>query len=182
MPTPFPESVRATLGEKGAEDLIRWLDDYLQERAVHRDERPDREGGSTLGVYREVLSRLDVLEERISQLEERIDQRFEQVDQRFEQVNQRFEQVDKRFEQVDQRFQQVDERFQQVDQRFQQVDQRFQQVDDRFGQMDGRFTGINQRLDDLQVQMRRQIRWSVGTIALFGTIITVLIAIAEFSG
>lgn len=149
MPTPFPESVRTTLGEKGVEDLVRWLDDYLQERTVHRDE------------YREVLSRLDALEERISQLEERMDQRFEQVDQRFEQVDKRFEQVDKQFE---------------------QIDQRFQQVDDRFGQVNGRLNGINQRLDDLQEQMRRQIRWSVGTITLFGTIITVLIAIAEFSG
>ena len=156
MPTPFPESVRATLGDEGAEDLVRWLDNYLQERTVHRDE------------FREVLSRLDVLEERLSQLEARIDQRFEQVNQRFEQVDQRFEQVDQRFEQVDKRFE--------------QIDQRFEQVDDRFGQVDGRFNGINQRLDALQEQMRRQIRWSVGTITLFGTNITVRIAIAEFAG
>lgn len=145
MPTPVPDSLRATLGEEGADALVRWLDAYLQEHAVRRDE------------YREVLSRLDVLEERVVQLEKRMDERFEQFEARM-----------------------VD-RFEQVDDRFEQVDKRFEQVDQRFGEVGGRLNTIDQRLDDLQVQIRRQIRWSVGTIALFGTIVTVLLAIAEFT-
>jgi len=152
MPTSLPASVRASLGEEGADDFVRWLDDYLQTRTVHRDERPDgsdpsdRQGGSALGAYREVLSRLDVLEERIVQLEERIDQRFEQVDQRFEQIDKRFDQVDQRFE-----------------------------------QMDGRIDAVHDRIDRLHEAMRVQTRWTIGTIALFGTIVTVLLAIAEFT-
>jgi len=160
MPMSLPASVRASLGEEGADDFVRWLDDYLQARTVHRDE------------YREVLSRLDVLEERIVQLEERIDQRFEQVDRRFEQVEQRFEQVDQRFEQID-------KRFDQVEQRFEQMDERIEAVHDRIDQQGNE---INARIDRLHEAMRAQTRWTVGTIALFGTIVTVLLAIAEFTG
>jgi hypothetical protein len=61
----LPASVRASLGEEGADDFVRWLDDYLQARPVHRDERPDRgdpsdrQGRSALGAYREAFSQLD---------------------------------------------------------------------------------------------------------------------------
>ncbi|PSQ92662.1 MAG: hypothetical protein BRD52_04455, partial [Bacteroidetes bacterium SW_4_67_19] len=85
MPTTLPPSVREHFGEAVAEDFARWLDEYVQENAVERDE------------YREVLSRLDVLEERFVQLETRMDERFEQVDQRFEQVDQQFESMEVRF-------------------------------------------------------------------------------------
>ena len=44
MPTPLPPSVREHFGEDVAEDFARWLDEYMQEHAVERDERPDREG------------------------------------------------------------------------------------------------------------------------------------------
>jgi len=157
MPPSLPASVRAALGDDGADDLVHWLDEYLRDRTVQRDE------------YREVLSRLDVLEERIVQLEERMDQRFEQVDQRFAQVEQRFEQIEQRFEQVDQRFEQIERR---VEERFNQLDQR---LDEQGGQ-------LNSRIDRLHEAMRVQTRWTVGTIALFGTIVTVLLAIAEFAG
>ena len=73
MPTSLPPSVREHFGEPVAENFARWLEESLQERTVRRDEHPDRKGGSTPGVYREVLFRLDV-----------IDERFEQVDRRFE--------------------------------------------------------------------------------------------------
>ena len=159
MPISLPASVRASLGEEGADDFVRWLDDYLQTRTVHRDE------------YREVPSRLDVLEERIVQLEERIDQHFEQVDQRFEQVEQRFEQMEQRFEQVD-------KRFEQVDQRFEQMDGRIDAIHDR---IDQKGNEINARIDRLHEAMRVQTRWTIGTIALFGTIVTVLLAVAEFT-
>jgi predicted RNase H-like nuclease (RuvC/YqgF family) len=152
MPSSLPASVRATLGEDGANDLVEWLEAYLQERTVRRDERPDqgdpedRQGGSTLGVYREVLSRLDVLEERVVQMEER-----------FEQVDQRFERLEKRFDQLDQR------------------------IDEQGAQFNDRIDSMNDRIDRLQESMRVQTRWTVGTIALFGTIVIVLLAIAEFA-
>ena len=44
MPTPLPPSVQETLGDPAAGDFARWLETYVEERAVVRDERPDREG------------------------------------------------------------------------------------------------------------------------------------------
>jgi hypothetical protein len=40
---------------------------------------------------------------------------------------------------------------------------------------------VNERIDRLHEQMRVQTRWTVGTIALFGTIVTLLLANAELS-
>jgi len=142
MPTSLPPSVREHFGEPVAEDFARWLDETFQQRTVHRDE------------YREVLSRLDVLEERFAQLERRIDQRFEQVDQRFEQIDQRFEQVNERFE---------------------QIDQRFEQVDRRFESMDGNLDRMNDRILSMT-------RWLIGLVALFGSLVTALLAVAQFGG
>jgi tetrahydromethanopterin S-methyltransferase subunit G len=74
-----PQSLRDALGPQAAGDLSAWLDESLDEsirqRAITRDE------------FREVLSRLDV-----------VDERFEQVDDRFDQMEQRF---DLRFEAVE---------------------------------------------------------------------------------
>ena len=140
MPTTLPASVRETLGEEAAGDFARWLDETLQQRAVERDE------------YREVLSRLDVLEERFVQLENRIDEQFEKVDQRFESLETR---MDERFEQVDERFEQIDQRFEQIDQRFEQVDLRFESMEERFDsrlagmkeEFNGRFETMDTKLD-----------------------------------
>ena len=44
MPTTLPPSVREHFGEQTAETFSEWLDEYVQEHAVERDERPDREG------------------------------------------------------------------------------------------------------------------------------------------
>lgn len=149
MPTELPHSVHEAWGEQVAEDFSQWIEEFVQERTVHRDE------------YSEVLSRLKVIDERFK----RVDARFEQVDERFEQVNERFEQVDKRFEQVDERFNQVNRRFDQLNQR-----------------LDNQTAQFNDRIDRLHEQTRVMMRWTIGTIALFGTIVTALLAIAEFGG
>ncbi len=54
MPSTLPQSVRDSWGEDVADDFSRWLDAYVQDHAVARDE------------YREILSRLDVLESEVS--------------------------------------------------------------------------------------------------------------------
>jgi len=47
-------SVRAALGDEGTEELLRWIQERIREPAVPRDE------------YREVLSRLDLLDKDVS--------------------------------------------------------------------------------------------------------------------
>ena len=164
MPSTLPRSVRESWGEQAADDFAGWLDDRIRERAVHRDE------------FREVLSRLDVLENEVAGINDRLDRfetRFDQIDQRFDQINQRLDQQSAQF---DQRLDKMNERF---DQQSAQFDQR---LDQQSAQFDQRLDKMNERFDRLHEQMRVQTRWTVGTIALFGTIVTVLLAIAQFGG
>ena len=173
MSTSLPRSVRNAWGEEPAEDFERWMDTILSTRAVPRDE------------YREVLSRLDVLDNDVAHLRTNMEERFEEVDRRFKEMNEKF---DHRFEQVDQRFSEMNEkfdhRFEQVDRRFkemnEQIDHRFEQVDRRFEKVEGHLARMDQRLDTMNASIIQMARWTVGTIVIFGTLITLLIAIAEF--
>ena len=137
MPTTLPPSVREHFGEQTAEAFSEWLDAYVQEHAVERDERPDREGGSAPGANREVLSGLDVLEEGLNHMDKRFDLLTEHVDDRLDDFEQR---VDQRFEQIDRRFESMEERF---DSRL--VDLR-EEFNDRFESMDAKLDRMNDRI------------------------------------
>lgn len=152
MPTSLPPSVRETWGEQAAEDFSDWIEEYVQDHAVARDE------------YREVLSRLDVIEEQLDHLDGRLDRMEERIENRFDKMEERFE---NRFDRFEQR---LDEQSAQFNQR----------IDEQNAQFNQRTDAVHERLDTLHEQMRVMTRWTVGTIALFGTIVTVLLAIAEF--
>lgn len=137
MSTSLPRSVRNAWGEEPAEDFERWMDTILSTRAVPRDE------------YREVLSRLDVLDNDVAHLRTNMEERFEEVDRRFKEMNEKF-------------------------------DHRFEQVDRRFEKVEGHLARMDQRLDTMNASIIQMARWTVGTIVIFGTLITLLIAIAEF--
>jgi len=85
MPTFLPTAVREAWGEDAADEFSRWFEETLEQRTVHRDE------------FREVLSRLDVLEERFDHVEDRFGRMEEHFNKRFEKVDERFERVDERF-------------------------------------------------------------------------------------
>jgi tetrahydromethanopterin S-methyltransferase subunit G len=142
MPPVVPQSVRKALGAQAADDFTGWLDENYQQRAVARDE------------FREVLSRLDVLESEV-------EARFDHVDERFDHMEKRF---DERF---DERFEKVDRRFDEVDKRFDKVDRRFEQVTEQLDRMNGRTLSMT--------------RWLIGLLVVFGTMVTVLLAIAQFT-
>ena len=152
MPTTLPSSVQETLGDPAADDFARWLDENFDQRTVHPKE------------YHEVLSRLDLIDERF----ERMDERFDHVEQRLDETNERLDQIDQR----------LDEQSAQFNQR---LDEQSRQLNERIDAVNERIDAVNERIDGLHEQMRVQTRWTVGTIALFGTIVTVLLAIAEFS-
>jgi DNA anti-recombination protein RmuC len=161
MPTSLPPSVREHFGEEVADDFARWLDETFQQRAVHRDE------------YREVLSRLDVLEEGFTHMEKRFDLLEEHVDDRLDDMEKRF---DDRLDDMEKRF---EDRFEQIDQRFEQVDQRFESMEERF---DKRFESMDAKLDRMNDRILSMTRWLIGLVALFGSLVTALLAVAQFGG
>ena len=148
MPTSLPQSVRKHLGDQVADDFSRWFEENVQHELVTKDQ------------YREVLSRLDVLEERFDHVEERFDRMDERFDRMEEHVEERLDLMEKHFEE-----------------RFEQVDQRFEGMEERF---DRRFEGMDEKLDRMNDRILSMTRWLIGLIALFGSLITVLLAIAQF--
>ena len=102
-----------------SESAAEWIEALLADKGVTRDE------------YREILSRLDVLDREIAI-------------------------------------------------RFDAIDRRFDVMVRRFDMMDERMDRIHERFDTLYDRMLVQTRWTVGTIALFGTLITILLAVAQF--
>lgn len=52
------------------------------------------------------------------------------------------------------------------------------EVNDRFDRMSSEF---NDRFDRMHEHMGSMIKWTVGTIGLFGTLITILLAIGQFT-
>jgi predicted nuclease with TOPRIM domain len=104
--------------------MERWLSESIKEKAVPRDE------------YREVLSRLEILEHDVSDIKTDVRELRREMNERFDRVNERFD------------------------------------------DMGARFDG---RLDDMHHQMIVQTRWLIGSLALIGTVISVLLAIAQFT-
>jgi len=133
--------------------MEEWLSESIKEKAVPRDE------------YREVLSRLDGLEKDVSLVKE-------------EQVRTR---VEFREDQVQMRAEFRED----LGQLRREMHECFDGLNERFDGMHERFDGMNQhfesRLDQMSERMLVQTRWLIGSIALFGTILTIMMAIAQFT-
>jgi DNA anti-recombination protein RmuC len=138
----MPPSVQQTLGPEATDDLSQWFEIVLVEHAVRRDE------------YREVLSRLDILEHDVADVKDRITDLHRTMDERFDRMNS-----------------EMNERF----------DRMNSEMNERFDRMNERFDRMNERFDQMYERMTTMIRWTVGTLALLGTIMTILMAIAQFT-
>lgn len=57
------------------------------------------------------------------------------------------------------------------------MDERFDRMN---SEMNERFDRMNERFDQMYERMTTMTRWTVGTLALLGTIMTILMAIAQF--
>ncbi|MEA3345971.1 MAG: hypothetical protein U9Q78_06995 [Chloroflexota bacterium] len=90
--------VREALGDEGTEELLHWLDRRIEERAVPRDEY------RLWATGREVLSRLDLLEEDVSLLRDELTQTRmefrEDMGQLRLEMNERFDRMNERFDQM----------------------------------------------------------------------------------
>jgi len=179
MPVAIPQTIRRALGEEAVVDFIpwmeRWLSESIKEKAVPRDE------------YREVLSRLDGLGKDISLFKE------EQIRMRAEfsadlaQMRGEFsaDLAQMRGEFREDQAQMRAELREDLGQLRREMNERFDGINGRFDGINGRFDQMNQhfesRLDQMSERMLVQTRWLIGSIALFGTILTVMMAIAQFT-
>ncbi len=200
--------LKEKFGEEVVTDLDQWMGEKIQ--------------SETGDQYRQILSRLDILEDRYegvsdevyrlrgemngfrTEVNQRFDAMNDSINQRFDamndSINQRFDtmnnSIDQRFDMmkstIDQRFDVIDQRFDVIDQRFftmnNSIDQRFDtmkiSIDQQFNIIYQRFdvmnNNINQRFDVMNERILSGIKWSVGTIATFGLIITILITVFKF--
>ena len=120
----MPQSVRQTLGPEVADALGQWFKAILFEQDLRYDE------------YREILSRLSILERDVSNLKTSIADLHRTMDERFDRMN---------------------------------------------SGMNERFDRVNERFDQMYRHISTMTRWTVGTLALLGTIMTILMAIAQFT-
>jgi tetrahydromethanopterin S-methyltransferase subunit G len=157
MPIAVPETVRRALGEEAVVDFIPWMEGWLtesiREKAVPRDE------------YRELLSRLDGLEKDISLVKEEQTQMRAEFRQEQAQMRAEFRED-------------LGELRREMHERFDRMNQCFDAMNERLDQMNQHFES---RLDQMSERMLIQTRWLIGTIALFGTILTIMMAIAQFA-
>ncbi len=139
MPVAMPQVVRRGWGEEVVAAFVPWLKEEIsetvKEKAVPRDE------------YREVLSRLDLLEKDISLVKE---------------------------EQTRMRAEFREDRAQMRAEFREDLGELRREMHERFDRMNGRF-------DQMSERMLVQTRWLIGSIALFGTILTIMMAIAQFT-
>jgi tetrahydromethanopterin S-methyltransferase subunit G len=101
--------------------------------------------------YREVLSRLDGLEKDVSAIKESLFQTRTEFRE-------------------DQALMRAEFR--------EDLGQLRREMNERFDRMNQRFES---RLDQMSERMLVQTRWLIGSIALFGTILTIMMAIAQFT-
>lgn len=115
----------------------------------------------------EILSRLDKVESNLSGLKTEFVEFRREVNQRFENINQRFDNIHERFD----RFQKD------INARFDTINERF---DNSQKDINARLDALNERFDRMHEHMASMIKWTIGTLALFGTLITILLAISQF--
>jgi DNA anti-recombination protein RmuC len=150
----MPQTVRRSLGEEAVVDFMPWMEEWLSESI--------REKAVLRDEYREVLSRLDGLEKDVSVIKELLFQT--RTEFREDQVQMRAE---FREDQVQMRAEFRED-----------LGELRREMHERFDQMNQHFES---RLDQMSERMLVQTRWLIGSIALFGTILTIMMAIAQFT-
>jgi len=63
---------------------------------------------------------------------------------------------------------------------FDRVNERFDRVNAGFENVSERFDRMNERFDQLYDRMVVMLRWTVGTLGLLGTAISIILAIGQF--
>jgi chromosome segregation ATPase len=112
---------------------------------------------------------LDDVFHELSRMNELLDRKFGDIDQKFVEIDKRFDAIDSKFDGIDKRFNGINKKLDDIDKRLDGIDKRLDEHDRKFKsieeavasmmEMQGKcnaFIGeINQRLDTLELIMRR---------------------------
>jgi len=101
--------------------------------------------------HRQILSRLDLLERDVSELKTEVRELRREMNERFDRMHA-----------------EINERF----------DRMHTDINGRFDRV---YADMNERFDQMYERILVMTRWTVGTLALFGTIIAILVAIGQFA-
>ena len=162
----MPATVAQAWGENVSRDFARWLEVVLTETAVSRPEWVD------------VSTRLGVIEHDVADIKAELAAFRREVADRFDRFS---AELDRRIEQTIGRSDaRTDDVAARSDARMHEVmarsDARVDAVIERF---DARFDEMDARFDELGRQMLAQTRWTVGLLAVFGTIVAALVGIGQ---
>ncbi len=138
----FPRKIEEQWGKDTSEEFISWLDAFIKERSVTRDE------------FREVLSRLDAIENSLNYVKEEQERQRAELNQLRSEMNERFDRINERFDRINERFDRINERF------------------DR----------INERFDKMNERLQSSLKWTVGVVMGMGSLLAILMSIYKFMG
>jgi len=160
MPVAVPQTIRKAWGDEVVAEFVPWLDETLEqalrEKAVARDE------------YRQVLSRLDLLDQGLSLINDQLVQTRSEFSEGQAGMRAEFRgELARTRAEFRQELAQTRAEFR-------------QDLGELRRDMDERFDKIHERFDGMYDRMLVQSRWLVGSIALFGTVISILLAIGQF--
>jgi DNA anti-recombination protein RmuC len=165
----FPREIKDEWGEKKVKIFVDWLEEFLKEHGVTRDE------------YRQILSRLDIIENTLEHLIDEQKALRAEMNVRFERINERFDRMNAEMnERFDKMNAEMNERFDrmnaEMNERFDRMNAEMNERFDRMNaEMNGRFDKMNERLESM-------MKWTVGTIAIFGSLLAILMSIYKFMG
>jgi len=108
--------------------------------------------------HRQIVSRLEILEHDMADLKGGVRDLHREMNERFDRMHERFDEMNVR-----------------VEKRFDEMNVRMEK---RFNEMN---TRSEKRFDEMHYQMLAQTRWLIGSLALIGTVVSVLLAIAQFT-
>ncbi len=173
-PLKVPSSVREAWGDAATDAFTDWMEAVVMPRMVPRDE------------YREITSRLDVLESRMSGLGSRMDGLEQAVRQNRVELHQRLDGIRTEFKLE---LQGVREEFKSE---LQGLREEFKSelhehrretriaIDELRQEMRENYRTMHAQLDTMTERMLVQTRWMIGSLTVIGALVTLLLTVGMF--
>ena len=105
-------------------------------------------------LLRQILGRLDRMEQQNETRFDSLEKRFDSLEVRFDKLENRVGNLESRFDTLEGRFDALEGRFDNLEGRFDTLEGRFDALEDRFTTLEGRFDTIEGCFDNLEGQVR----------------------------